>query len=286
MTVERGQPTLPVDPQASLRTELSAQLAVAQLALEAAIAELSRNGGDSITIAASRSQLSSVSDLLRQVGTASVTRLAELRSEVASTAASATALASQATGSIGDSAATNANLTSAQRARATIEAVGRELFEKRVLDPYLQFSSPEDEEAYRKREREREAEIASALALKTPDGDRRAAELVQSQLRDAKAHGGDRSPDFASLSADADGALATLQGASKLPVDPTREALPPAKPAKASTTSELDDVAATFKIAGVTLAETPPATVPGHGLAGHESQRRDPAQTLPSKGGR
>lgn len=68
------------DAQASLRIELVGQLAAAQLVLEAAIAELSRTSGGSAALAASRLQLASVSDLLGQVGNATMSRLAELRS--------------------------------------------------------------------------------------------------------------------------------------------------------------------------------------------------------------
>lgn len=74
----------------------------------------------------------------------------------------------------------------------SIEAVGRDVFEKRVLDPYLCFASAVDEEAYRKRERERDEFRTHALALRTPEGDRRELELAQDQLRDAGGHGRDR----------------------------------------------------------------------------------------------
>ena len=245
------------------------QLAAAQLALEAAIAELSRSGADSTLVAASRTQLASVSDLLRQVGTAGLTRLAELRGEVVATAASATALATQATGTAGNnSAATNANLTPAQRARATIESVGRDLFDKHVLDEHLQFASAEDEAAYRKREEARRRAYEAELEKHTIEGDRRATAIVQSQLADAKAHGADRSPEFGSLSADADSASAALQ-----PPSPTTPAanlgqIERAKPAKPAAATEAGDdltgIAAALKVTGISIENAP--SEPNHGV--------------------
>lgn len=72
-------------------------------------------------------------------------------------------------------------------------------FKQRKFDPYLTFASEEEERAYRKREEERQKEIEKAMALNTPEGDRRAAQLAKEQLLDAGAHGADRSPDYQPL---------------------------------------------------------------------------------------
>lgn len=265
MTVERGQQSQTVDPQASLRTELVGQLASAQLALEAAIADLVRSGADSATLAISRSQLTSVISLRQQIGASSSSALAHLRSEVASAATAALATAQQASGATGNADRAGGSMTP-QAARQTIETIGHDIFDRKVLDPYLQFSSAEDEAAYRKREQERKAEIDRALALHTPEGDRRAAELTRTQLDDAKAHGADRSPDYAWLSSQTDEALNALKS-------PTREATPDAGKSKASTRAavslsgdDLGDVMAALKAAGVE-SNSGDAPSGGHGVS-------------------
>lgn len=279
MTVERGQATLSPDPQASLRTELVGQLAGAQFALESAIAELSRNAGGTATLSASRQQLASLTDLLRQIGTASLAQLSDLRREVASTAASAIELANQATSVAGNSAGADANLTPTQRARAAIEALHRELFENRVLDPYLQFATPEEEEAYRQRERERNDEIKRALALGTPEGDHSAANLMQEQLRDAGAHGADRSPDFADMVQRADEAMADLrpqtreQSPANVGVQSTQSGTP------GISDDGFGDILAALKAAGVTTPVTQ-ASDAGHGVALTIAQAREGASPV------
>ena len=180
--------------------------------------------------------------------------MAELRSEVAATAANATALANQATSNAGNSAPANANLTPAQRARATIEALGRDLFDKHVLDPYLQFASPEDEEAYRKREKERQEAYERALALHTPEGDHLALQLQKAQIADAKAHGADRSPDIAGMQLRAREATADLLPATLQPDGPPPEPNAPAAKStpNADASNGLGDIFASLKAAGVT----------------------------------
>jgi hypothetical protein len=254
MTVSGGQPTLSVDPEASLRAELTGAIAAAQIDIANAIAELARSGADSAALA---NQGHALQQLQRTVGSANLGSLLALRSDVTIAATSATALANQAT-STAASAVANTNLSPSQRARANIEAVQRDLFEKRVLDPYLQFASAEDEEAYRKRERERDAEVKRALALRTPEGDRRATELVEDQLRDADAHGADRSPAFA--------AMLNQNAAAK---DTLINAKPAAAPLASETkapSSEVSDIAAALRAAGLT-GDAPTVDESGHGLS-------------------
>ncbi len=254
MTVSEGQQHI-VDPEASLRAELTGAIAAAQIDIANAIAELARSGADS---AALTNQNQALQQLQRTVGSANLGSLLALRGEVAATASSATNLANQAISSAASAAAAQANLSPAERARASIEALNRDLFENRVLDPYLRFASPEDEEAYRKREREREAEIKRALALGTPDGDRRAAELTHDQLLDAGAHGADRAPDFRDMLNQSAAAKDTFANAT--PADLAVES-PPKSPS-----SEVADIAATLRAAGLSR-DIPATEESGHGLS-------------------
>lgn len=94
----------------------------------------------------------------------------------------------------------SSQITPGQASQVVREAVADfedDYFKKRKFDPYLEFKSEEEERAFRAREAERQAEIQKALALQTPEGDLRAAQLSEAQLRDAGAHGADRSPDYA-----------------------------------------------------------------------------------------
>lgn len=254
MTVSEDQQHL-VDPEASLRAELTGAIAAAQIDIANAIAELARSGADS---AALTSQNSALQQLQRTVGSANLGSLLALRGEVSATTSSATNLANQAISSAASTAAAQANLSPAERARASIEALNRDLFENRVLDPYLSFDSPEDEEAYRKREREREAEIKRALAFGTPEGDRRAADLTHDQLRDAGAHGADRSPDFAGMWSQNETARQVLANATPADQAPT--------PSVKSPSSEVADIAATLRAAGLSR-DIPSVEEGGHGLS-------------------
>jgi hypothetical protein len=254
MTFHEGQQGV-VDPEASLRAELTGAIAAAQIDIANAIAELARSGADSAALV---NQGQALQQLQRTVGSANLGSLLALRHEVAATSSSASALATQAISNAASNAANQANLSPAERARATIEALHRDLFENKVLDPYLRFASSEDEEAYRKRERERKEEIDRAMALGTPEGLRRAAELTQDQLRDADAHGAGRSPDFGRLVADANRAQGLVAQAEKQPIE--NVPVPPA------VSNDVADIAATLRTAGLS-APSPTSNESGHGLS-------------------
>jgi hypothetical protein len=278
MTVSEGQPTLSVDPEASLRAELTGTIAAAQIDIANAIAELARSGADSATLA---NQSHALQQLQSKVGSANLGSLLALRSDVTIAATSATALANQAISTAANASLTNANLSPMQRARASIEAVQRDLFEKRVLDPYLQFASAEDEEAYRKRERERKEAIDRERAKGTLEGDRNAASILDQQLLDAGAHGADRSPDFADMVQQVKSATADLQT-----VQQKQEAAitrPSDKPTKgeqpAQSSDDLGDIFATLKAAGVTTPAIQ-AREAGHGVAVAAANPRDMAATI------
>lgn len=277
MTVSEGQQHL-VDPEASLRAELTGAIAAAQIYIANAIAELARSGADS---AALTNQNSALQQLQRTVGSANLGSLLALRGEVSVTASSATNLANQAISSAASAAAAQANLTPAERARTNIEALNRDLFENRVLDPYLRFASPEDEEAYRKRERERKEEIDRAMALGTPEGLRRANDLLRDQLRDAGAHGADRSPDYAGMVQRSDSAFADLrsprqeteQAGLKSEAASVHSALPP------PSDDGLGDILATLKAAGVTTPAIQ-ASDAGHGISTTLAQARETSSAI------
>ena len=225
----------------------------AQFDIDNAIVELARSGADSAALA---NQGQALQQLQRTVGSANLGSLLALRSEVATVATSATALANQVTSTAANSAA-NANMSSAQRARANIEAVGRDLFEKRVLDPYLQFASAEDEEAYRKRERERKEAYDAALAQNTPEGTHLATRIADAQLRDAGAHGADKSPAFNSLLDRTSAARSAIE-------QPAQPDLPHDR-APPVASNDVASIAATLRAAGLTAQPTSPPS-DGHGL--------------------
>ena len=254
MTFSEGQQQT-VDPEASLRIELTGAIASAQIDIANAIAELARIGADSSALS---NQSQALQQLQRTVGSANLGGLLALRGEVAATASSATIMANQAISPANNAAAASANLTPAERARANIEALNRELFENKVLDPYLKFSSAKDEEEYRKRERERKEEIDRAMALGTPEGVRRAGELAQDQLRDADAHGAGRSPEFGRLVATA---ITTMELTAN---SETQATAPPA--AKPAVSNDVADIAATLRAAGL-IAPSQKSDEGGHGLS-------------------
>lgn len=246
MTVSEGQATLSLDPEASLRAELTGAIAAAQIDVANAIAELARSGADS---AALTNQGHALQQLQRTVGSANLSSLLALRSDVTVAATSATALANQAISTATNAAAASANLSPAQRAHANIEALGRDLFEKRVLDPYLQFESAEDEEAYRKRERERAEAYDREMAKGTAEGYRRALQISTAQVVDAGAHGAHRSPDFPAME------QRLRQAESDFPKTPKNEVEKENGIAKSESASAVDgdlsDVMAALKAAGV-----------------------------------
>lgn len=277
MTFSEGQQHL-VDPEASLRAELTGAIATAQIDIANAIAELARSGADS---AALTNQNQALQHLQRTVGSANLGSLLALRGEVAAAASSATNLANQAISSAASAAAAQANLSPAERARTSIEALNRDLFENRMLDPYLRFASPEDEEAYRKRERERKEEIDRAMALGTPEGLRRANELLRDQLRDAGVHGEDRSPDYAGMMQRSDEAFADLQP----PHQATEQAAPQSEATSVHSVRPqpsddgLGGILATLKAAGVTTPAMQ-ASDAGHGISTALAQARDTSSAI------
>lgn len=209
---------------------------------------------------AAQNQLQFLIGLQRAVGSANPVALAQMRSEIAATVNAAQVVAAQGR-SLANADDKPDRPMSAAEAREAITDVGRDVFGHRVLDPYLQFASAEDERAYREREERNREAYERELAKGTPEGDRRAAAILNTQLLDAKAHGADASPDFAPMLSATEDAERSLR--STMPRDTTISAKP-TEPRTAP--DELDDVLAAFRDAGVTTAAVA-ILEPAHGLA-------------------
>ena len=195
MTVSKlGHPATPDDPQASLRLELVGQLVAAQFALEGALAEFAGNSG---ALGQAQLQLTMLATLRQQAGTASPATLSAMSNDIVAAVAQAHSVIQQGRANLANSEASSASTTA--RARQLAQSVADDVFRQKLLDPYLEFSSVEDEEEYRKREKARDAEVKRLLALDTPETNRRAVALLDQQLTDAENHRAGRSPDFANM---------------------------------------------------------------------------------------
>lgn len=192
MTFSEGQQPA-VDPEASLRIELTGAIAVAQIDIANAIAELARSGADSSALT---NQSQALQQLQQQVGSANFGSLLALRTEIASVVATTQAVAQQSrtNATITEQAASLA--TASAETRRTVESISNDIFERKLFDPYLEFASAEDEAAYRRREAERQQAIAAELAKNTPAGNLNAAGITVGQMADTKAHGAGNSPEF------------------------------------------------------------------------------------------
>lgn len=254
-----GHPAKADDPQASLRAQLLGELVEAQFDIEAAMNEIK---GNAAALSDGNTQLQLLTALQRQIGAASPAALAGLRSEIIATVSGAQAVAQQSRATVNDNKPERA--MSAAEARQAITDVGRDVFSGQVLDPYLRFASPEDEEAYRKREEQNRKAYELELAKGTPEGNRRAAEILNRQLVDAQAHGADASPDFADLLERTQSAQTVLDHKEQ---SPQRSAIVVENQKEtASTEAELNDVLAALRMAGITTPEQATGA-PVHGLA-------------------
>lgn len=261
------------------------QIVASQFALESAIAELTQAGGDPALIAETRMQMSGLAELRQQIALSSGSALTSLRADINAASGASASAAQQARAAATNAAAANANLTPAERARANIEAVQRDLFENRVLDPYLQFKSAEDEAAYRKRERENKEAMDRESAKGTLQGDRNAAAILERQILDAGAHGANASPDYAPMLTQVRDAKAVLmqpvQQVSAKSATQDAGRAPDASARSQPLASELDDLLATLKAAGVTSDAG--TSQGGHGLADSKHPARG-AATPPVRG--
>ena len=173
------------DAQASLRAELTRELAAGQATLEAALAAVA--GADPTVRDRLRTQIGLVSSLLQQVGTASGSALGTMRAEVATIAEGASAAAQDArTSAAGDLSSGSAIAIVAQAAH---NETNRVMAGMKDFDRDLKFGPNDTEADYRKREAERQSYIATEQAKHTAQGDLNASAAAVGQMVDAKAHG-------------------------------------------------------------------------------------------------
>lgn len=193
--------------------------------------------------------------------------LVSIRAEVAAFVAAAQVIANQAVASAATTQTAEAALhLASEAARREVTSFVQDFYEKKIFDPFLRFASPEDEDAYRKREADRERAIKEALALGTPEGNLRAANLSMAQLRDAGAHGADKSPEYARIWSSLDAPTSDLKA--QLAVRPETEAsiVPAAEAVKG--VDPVDPIAV-LRAAGVAVADQ---TQEGHGVTVRETR--------------
>lgn len=243
------------------------QILSAQSDIGVALADLSR-AGDASLIAQALAQQQTLAKLERALSSGGAATIApNIRGEIAAVVAASANLSQQAQHAADQRA--GIDLATAQaRTRATVQEIGRDIYERRIFDPYLRFASAEEEEAYRRREEENRRAIERALAENTPEGDLRAARIMDRQLQDAGAHGADASPQFADYAA----RIRSDQGSLERAIasrDEARSDRPQAQTSREAPlpTSEdqLASVAAAFRAAGIDGGI--PAYNSGHGLS-------------------
>lgn len=154
-------------------------------------------GGDAGALSQAEGQLQRLSGLQQRLEHAGPGALAAIRAEVVASVAASQASSQLARTSAAMAQAAEVALhTASAAAHREVSALAHDFYDKKIFDPYLRFSSEEDEQAYRKREAEREQYIRDQLAKGTPDGNLNAARVMKEQMGDAGAHGADASPDF------------------------------------------------------------------------------------------
>lgn len=216
-TIPEARSATSIEPEASLRAELTAQVNGAQQALEAQIDALrhaANMGGDTAALALAQNQLAHLTGLGRRIDHATGGSLASMRAEVMAFVAATQAASQQARTAAATAQPAEMALHAAQaEARHVTGDFVHDFYERRIFDPYLTFASVEEERAYREREEARQRAIAEARALGTPEGDLLALRLSEDQLRDAARYGADQSPDFAPTLESVTGARQSLEQA-------------------------------------------------------------------------
>jgi hypothetical protein len=259
----------------SLRAELLNEVEISQAGLEHELEALRHADTahlDHDVIAQGGVKLQRLNALRDQlVGGAKGVPLTALRASVASAIADTRAYASGigAAASAMQSAATAQAVALAQSSEAAHAVTGSfmdDYYRRRIFDPYLKFTSTEDEEAYRRREAERQRLIENARAENTPQSNLRAVQLSIEQLKDAGVHGADRSPDYKPMLDQLDTRSRALQ--QQLDKQTNKES---AAVGSANTATAPDPYAA-LRAAGVSLADN------------NDPSHRVPTQERPSLG--
>lgn len=196
---------------------------------------------DELPVSASaeaRALLDRLSGLLRSLGTTDAVGLMQLRSEIATAVTLPASIAAGAASRLAEDQGAHDRAQS----RAALSSLADDYYRQRKLDPYLQFASADDERTYRERERENQEAYTREMAKGTVEGEVRAREILKQQLRDAGAHGADRSPEYAEMLATAERNAVTLPGHT-------------AERPTIGADQDLEDAIALFQASGVTLAE-------------------------------
>lgn len=261
---------------------MTSELAAAQGDLSANLIELRNSpNADAAAIAQGDQQLAMVLALKQKLALAGPGAIGTMSAEIAGVIASAAAVTRVIQAAASNVGGAGSLAAAVRAAREAVNDFADDYFGKRKFDPYLVFASEQEQREFREREATRQKQIDAARAEGTPEGDRRALQLSISQLKDAGAHGADKSPDYAPLlkrleSNDAE--LATQ-------LNPTKRET---KSATISAPDPLDgptpdapvplDLLAKFKSAGVVVADQ---SGKGHGVnAGTGPQSQGPR--LPS----
>jgi hypothetical protein len=192
------------------------QIAGAQAALESNIEELRRAvvAGGHGAPGQAEAQLQGLSKLQHRVVHAQGGSLASIRAEVIASIAATQAFVQQARTASSTAEAVEVALHAASAAaHREVTDLAHDFYDKKIFDPYLRFTSDEDEKAYREREGERQRYIADELTKGTPEGNLNATQAMMDQMKDAKAHGADASPEFERRNAALESADAQLRGA-------------------------------------------------------------------------
>jgi hypothetical protein len=252
--------------EASLREKLSSQIAGAQADVQSQIVQLRSNGpisGD--TLAQMAAQLARLSALQKQIGSADPKDLPTIQSQIAAAVAVAQSVAQQSQSAVTAAKSAQASLAEASEAsRKVTNDFVHDFYDKHEFDKYLKFTSANDEEDYREREAQRHKAIELALAKHTPEATLEANRLALEQLKDAGAHGADRSPEYQrrinQLSASATALGGAIENNSTKTQQATANVFDSATPGK----TVPPELVASLRDAGVTV---PDQSATGHGVA-------------------
>lgn len=175
-------------------------LAHAQMAdLQGALATLTGDDGLRDRLVAAASQMDGAIGTLSQAlrGPSFALRRADLLAlQGVVQSYQTTALLTQVAVQSGGSGRAEALGATSTALHAETRALAHDVFGRRIFDPYLRFTSAEDEEAFRKREAEARQYIEAQLARGTPEGNLNAGAGMAGYMLDAHAHGAGNSPDF------------------------------------------------------------------------------------------
>jgi hypothetical protein len=180
----------------ALLSQARAQLADLQRALGAIVGDSELQSRLAAVAAQISGAIGALSQALQSPGSAlRPADLSALEAVVHST--ETTSLLTEAAAQTGATAAQIAAVAAASAAtRAETQTLAADVFDRHVFDPYLHFTSREDEAEFREREDEARKYVAAQLARHTPEGDLNAGGGMLGTMLDAHAHGAGDSPDF------------------------------------------------------------------------------------------